>query len=511
MAASRHSAGRRGPPGAAVVSIFAPPPPGDGDLDPAALRAAGQFTRKVVSQRLVTGLYRLFEFTVVFAIGLLAYLIYVGHSAPFLPRYVFVSLLAAICAVALAECFGGYRIEHLRSRLRQTMAMMGGMAGAVALVSLVLFFLKMQDVYSRVWLAAWFLAGTGTLFLSRVVLSAKLRQWARNGTMERRAVLVGGGAGAEALIRNLEAQRDSDIRICGIFDDRDDSRSPTLVAGYPKLGTVKQLVQFARIDMLIVTLPLSAEKRIQTLLKDLWVLPLDIRLSAQSSDLRFRPRSYSYVGQVPFIDVADRPLADWDWIAKRGFDLAFAGVALVLLTPLMLATAIAIKLDTRGPVFFRQKRHGFNNQIIEVTKFRSLRHEMADPLGSRIVTRDDPRVTRVGSFIRRSSIDELPQLFDVLTGKLSLVGPRPHAVYAKSSMNEAFVEIVDGYFGRHRVKPGITGWAQIKGWRGEIDQPTKLRKRFEHDLHYIENWSVLFDLYILAMTPISLMKCEGTL
>ena len=502
-----------GPPArsAEVLSLFGNSAP-DEELDPAALRVAAQFREPVVSQRLLTGLYRLFEGWLLFLLGMAIYALYVGHSAPLLPLYGLVSAVASVSAVLLIGLLGGYRISHLRMRFRQTSALIGAMLGAVALLALLLFLARMQGVFSRVWLVSWFALGTSILFVCRVVLSAQLRSWARNGIMERRAVLVGGGTATETLIRNLESQRDSDIRICGIFDDRDDSRSPPLVAGYPKLGTIRQLVSFARIariDMLIVTLPLSAEQRIQTLLHDLWVLPLDIRLSAQNSDLRFRPRSYSYVGQVPFIDVADRPLADWDLIAKRAFDLVFASLALVLASPIMLATAIAIRLDSPGPIFFRQKRHGFNNETIEVTKFRSLRHEHSDPQARSIVTKNDARVTRVGRFIRRSSIDELPQLLDVLTGKLSLVGPRPHAIYAKSSMNEAFVEIVDGYFGRHRVKPGITGWAQVKGWRGEIDDPAKLRKRFEHDLHYIENWSILFDLYILAMTPISLVRSEG--
>ena len=170
--------------------------------------------------------------------------------------------------------------------------------------------------------------------------------------MERRAVLVGGGRDAESLIRSLEAEPDSDIRICGIFDDRDDSRSPPLVAGYPKLGTITELVDFARltrIDMLIVTLPLSAESRVLSLLKQLWVLPIDIRLSAHAGQLRFRPRTYSFIGSVPLIDVFDRPLADWDWIAKRVFDVVFAGIALLLVSPILLATAVAIKPDSRGP------------------------------------------------------------------------------------------------------------------------------------------------------------------
>jgi lipopolysaccharide/colanic/teichoic acid biosynthesis glycosyltransferase len=172
------------------------------------------------------------------------------------------------------------------------------------------------------------------------------------------------------------------------------------------------------------------------------------------------------------------------------------------------AAAIAIRLDSPGPIFFRQRRLGFNNEVIEVLKFRSLYHEHADPMARRVVTKGDSRVTRVGRFIRKTSIDELPQLINVLRGELSLVGPRPHAVEAPTA-NRLWEEVVDGYFARHRVRPGLTGWAQINGWRGELDTPEKLQNRVEHDLYYIENWSLLFDLYILLRTPFALMKTEN--
>jgi len=169
----------------------------------------------------------------------------------------------------------------------------------------------------------------------------------------------------------------------------------------------------------------------------------------------------------------------------------------------MLATAIAIKLDSSGPILFRQKRHGFNNEVIEVYKFRSMYVDQCDPTAKQAVTKNDPRVTRVGRFIRKTSIDELPQFFNVLAGSLSLVGPRPHAV-AGQTRNLLYHEVVDGYFARHRVKPGVTGWAQINGWRGEIDNDEKIRMRTEYDLYYIENWSLWFDLKILFLTPIRL-------
>ena len=228
------------------------------------------------------------------------------------------------------------------------------------------------------------------------------------------------------------------------------------------------------------------------------------------SKLRFRPRAYSYVGDVPVFDIVDRPISDWNLVFKWLFDKIVGGLALILLlSPMMLLTAIAIKLDSHGPVLFRQKRHGFNNELIEIYKFRSMYTDMRDATAAKLVTKDDPRVTRVGRFIRKTSIDELPQLFNVLfKGDLSLVGPRPHALQAKAA-NQLYYEVVDGYFARHRVKPGITGWAQINGWRGETDTADKIQQRVEHDLYYIENWSVLLDLYILLMTPFALFKTEN--
>ncbi len=245
------------------------------------------------------------------------------------------------------------------------------------------------------------------------------------------------------------------------------------------------------------------------MLKKLWVLPVDIRLAAHSNKLRFRPRAYSYIGDVPVLDIVDKPITDWDVVMKWLFDRIVGGLMLIVLSPIMLLTAIAIKLDSRGPVLFKQKRYGFNNELIEVYKFRSMYVDQCDATASKLVQKDDPRVTRVGAFIRKTSIDELPQLFNVVfKGNLSLVGPRPHAVHAKAA-DRLYDEAVDGYFARHRVKPGITGWAQINGWRGETDTNEKIQRRVEHDLYYIENWSVLFDLYILAKTPLALAKTEN--
>lgn len=330
------------------------------------------------------------------------------------------------------------------------------------------------------------------------------------GVTERRAVIIGGGERAKTVVCGLAQTPDNDIRICGIFDDRDDRRSPPVVAGVPKLGTLDALVAFARtaeIDMLIITLPLTAEARIRDILRAIEVLPLDVRLSDFSTDAGFRRRS-SWDGPGGFIELVSRPLRSGQRAAKRALDIVGAAVAMTVFLPVMLVTALAIRLDSAGPILFRQPRHGYNHRPVEVWKFRSMVASECDPAARRIVTRGDTRVTRVGRVIRRWSIDELPQLFNVLAGDLSLVGPRPHALAAMSSRKEPFEALVDGYAARHRVRPGLTGWAQIHGWRGEIDDPSALRSRVEHDLYYIENWSIWLDLYILAVTPLRLLDAR---
>ena len=211
--------------------------------------------------------------------------------------------------------------------------------------------------------------------------------------------------------------------------------------------------------------------------------------------------------------VLRRPVAvpgnrSFAFAAKRAFDIAGAAALIVLLSPVLLAVAAAVKLSSRGPVFFTQRRWGRGNVPFDVYKFRSMYVEMEDRSGVAHTVKDDPRVTPVGRFIRRTSLDELPQLFNVLLGTLSLVGPRPHALMAKAA-DQLYHDVVDGYFARHRVKPGITGWAQVNGWRGETDTPEKIQKRVEHDLYYIENWSLFLDVYILLRTPLSLLKSEN--
>ena len=473
-----------------------------------ATQIADQPVETAISGVVLAGLARLADFLLIVLTGILTQLVYVYPVEGFPIIYPAAIVLGAAVAVIGFQMMELYSPYALRTFLRQNTRLTVGWVGAFAVLALIAFFLKMGDAYSRVWLSLWFVAGLAILLAFRLVLAFQVRRWAKLGRFERRAVIVGGGEPAGELIAALDASESSDIRICGIFDDRDDSRSPPIVAGYPKLGTVDQLVEFARrtrVDLLIVSLPISAEARVLSMLNKLWVLPVDIRLSAHTNKLRFRPRSYSYIGNVPFIDVFDKPIADWDYLLKWLFDRVLGALLLIAFLPIMAIVAIAIKLNSRGPVIFKQKRYGFNNELIEVWKFRSMYIDKTDHTASKLVTKDDPRVTAVGRFIRKTSLDELPQLVNVVRGELSLVGPRPHALQAKAA-DKLYDAVVDSYFARHRVKPGITGWAQINGWRGETDTPEKIQRRVECDLFYIENWSVLFDLYILIMTPISLIR-----
>ena len=465
-----------------------------------------------VSPIVFNGTVRTIEFLLVGLIGYAVFMAYVENIDVGLQIMYLVATAAAAAATTLIfQTFDLYNLSAYTGFVRQFMRLAVAWTIVFAGLVAIAFFVKIGAQFSRVWLVSWYLFGAATLFVFRLSVSTVVRRLAHEGRLDRRAVVVGGGPAGEALIKALEASRDTDIRICGVFDDRSDDRVSPVCAGYPKLGNVDELVAFGRqtrIDLLIMSLPLTAENRLLQVLQKLWVLPVDIRLSAYTNKLRFRPRAYSYIGNVPFIDIFDKPIADWDHVAKWLFDKVVASLAILATLPVMALVAVAIKLDSRGPVLFKQKRYGFNNELIEVYKFRSMYVDQADQTAAKLVTKDDPRVTRVGRFIRKTSLDELPQLFNVLTGGLSLVGPRPHAMQAKAA-NALYDEVVDGYFARHRVKPGITGWAQINGWRGETDTQEKIQRRVEHDLYYIENWSVLLDLYIVLMTPFALLKTEN--
>lgn len=477
-------------------------------LSPTALAIADEKVSAAYSPIVIAGVVRVLDFLLLSIVGIVLYFGYVTPISGFAWEYITAIVAMSVAAVICFEASDVYQIHIFRAGLRQMTRMVSAWAFVFLMFIGASFFAKLGGEISRVWLGGFFVAGVAALFAQRIALRALIRRWARQGRLNRRTIIVGADSNGEALIRELNNQDDSDLQILGVFDDRNDKRSLDTISGSPKLGKIDDIIEFARrtrIDLVLFALPISAETRILEMLKKLWVLPVDIRLSAHTNKLRFRPRSYSYLGKVPTLDVFEAPITDWDLVMKWMFDRVVGALALLVALPVMGLVALAIKLDSPGPVLFRQKRFGFNNERIDVFKFRSLFHDQADPLAKTVVTKGDKRVTRVGRFIRKSSLDELPQLFNVVfKGNLSLVGPRPHAVQGKLQ-TQLFDEAVDGYFARHRVKPGITGWAQVNGWRGEVDSEQKIQKRVEFDLYYIENWSVIFDIYIMLKTPISLL------
>jgi Undecaprenyl-phosphate glucose phosphotransferase len=419
--------------------------------------------------------------------------------------------VAGLSTVIALDLLGLYSLRGLSAFPVNLPRLMLGWVTALAVVGVLAFFLKAGAELSRGWLALWLLAGGVALAAERAGVSLAVSRIAKSGGLARRAVIYGTGTLTDELIRKLEADQGTQIRILGVFDDRSDARVQISNCKYARLGSLDDLLEVSRamrVDLVIVALPLAGEQRLHDVTNRISVLPADIRLPAQATQVRLSPRLYSHVGPVAMIDLYDRPIADWDSVFKWLFDKTIGVLALAALLPVMALVALAIKLDSRGPVLFRQKRYGFNNELIEVWKFRSMYVDMCDANANRLVTKGDPRVTPVGRFIRKTSLDELPQLINVLKGQLSLVGPRPHAISAKAQ-DRLYNEIVARYYARHKVKPGITGWAQICGWRGETDTEEKIEKRVDHDLYYIENWSVFFDLYILAMTPIALLKSEN--
>ena len=458
------------------------------------------------------GIVRACDAAVIVGTGIAVHIGYVASSVSFDWTYPAVVLAMSAVALFCLQAAGCYGLGALRSFARTGARIAFAWTLLFLAATAIVFFLKLGVSFSRVWLGTWYFSGLAGLVAERFFVARTVNAMTRAGRFDRRTAIVGGGEPANEIIRLLQAQPETGIRIVGIYDDRDDDRSPDVVGGYAKLGRVSDLVEDARkspIDLVIFTVPVSAENRLLQMLGKLWVLPIDIRLSAHASKLKLRPRSYSYIGSLPVLDVFDRPIADWDHVVKWLFDKVIGAIALVFLSPILLAAAIAVKLDSPGPVFFRQRRYGFNNELVEVFKFRSMHVASSDAAAAKLVTKNDPRVTRVGRFLRKTSIDELPQLFNVVfKGNLSLVGPRPHALQAKAE-NRLYDQVVDSYFARHRVKPGITGWAQINGWRGETDTEEKLQRRVEHDLYYIENWSIFLDLYILFATPFALLKHEN--
>ena len=352
----------------------------------------------------------------------------------------------------------------------------------------------------REWSLCWLMIGAFLLSLSRAYLSLLLNAWSHSGRLARRVAVVGAGEFSREFIARLRSEPHA-YTVVGLYDDRM-SRVPGVQEGVRVRGTVRDLVERSReeeIDLIVIALPLRAAGRIARILEQVGSAVADICLTTDFAGYRYKSSELSTIGANPVILVDERPLKEWRAASKAALDWIVGAGVFVLLSPLLLVVGLAIRLESPGPALFRQPRMGFNNRLFTCYKFRTMYSGMTDLLGDQQATRGDPRVTRLGRWLRALSIDELPQLINVLQGNMSLVGPRPHPPNTKAA-DKLFTDVVANYAFRHRVKPGITGWAQVNGWRGETKTVEQIENRVACDLAYIENWSVWFDLKIMVMT-----------
>jgi len=424
-----------------------------------------------------------------------------GSTGSFAILTIFSGLLVMHCL----NLSGAYAIETSRRGPRDLAKLVLILLGALMVPVFTLHMAGGKIPPSHV-LLAWFAASLGGLIIARNITAGICNFWIRNGGLKRRIVIAGAGKDADILISAFANADADDIEILGVFDDRRGDRADMASHGMSRIGSFDDLVVFCRsqqIDDIVITLPITNERRLVEILKRYWVLPINVRICAHSIKVPLAPRSFCHIGGVRMFDIFNRPLGDLDVLAKDILDRGIAALLLVALSPVMLLIAIAIKIESSGPVLFRQYRYGFNNEQIEVYKFRSLRADLCDAAGLNSVTRNDGRVTVVGRLIRSWSLDELPQLFNVLGGSMALVGPRAHARNSQVGA-DMFENALGGYFARHRVKPGLTGWAQVNGYRGRVESVESLAKRLENDLYYIDRWSILFDLYIISLTPFAI-------
>jgi putative colanic acid biosynthesis UDP-glucose lipid carrier transferase len=394
---------------------------------------------------------------------------------------------------------GMHRFAALRDHRKHLTRLTEYWAATLLMLIAIIYLGKFSDEFSRGWILSWAASGWLGLIGNRVLTWRAMRWLKAHGQLITHIAVVGKGLAAERYAQRLQEDSDGDVQVFGIFEMRD---VPSSAFGSHERRDIDDLVRLAtdmRVDEIVVVVSCNEMAELRSPLCKLSNLAVDIKLC-----LEFDVVSSAGSGYLPsiLIPVWERPLAGLPTVFKRGMDIAGSAMILVLMLPLMGLIAALIKLDSPGPVLFRQQRFGFSKKPFTLYKFRSMHCEAADDPSVPQARRNDPRVTRIGHFLRRTSLDELPQLANVLKGDMSLVGPRPHAIVH----DEKYARLIDGYLARHRVKPGITGWAQVNGLRGETDTVEKMERRLEFDRHYIDNWSPVLDVRILGRTLVAVLN-----
>ena len=441
---------------------------------------------------------RVGDIAMVLASAILAYQIAYGSGTFTLAREA-VLLVMAVLQFSF-EQFGLYRTTRSTRHDVEVQALTGAWLLSLAALGCYLWMRQQLDVDSLKWLAWWLVLGWLATLLLRVLTRRALAVLRRHGFNQRTVVIAVVSDLGRQVAEQLRARPELGFSVTGYFDDRGADRLPAS-DGLPMLGTVQAMSDFVaakRIDEVWVALPFRAEARIREILQALKHSTADVSLVPDLFQFFVLNQSIGEVGGIPLVALNASSMNGSSRVIKAVEDRVLALLILVLVSPLMLMIALAVRLDSPGPVLYKSRRRGLRDETIEVWKFRTMRPHHQAPNTYTLATRNDPRVTTVGAFLRRTSLDELPQFFNVLQGQMSIVGPRPYPI----EINNAYKDVVDRYMLRHKVKPGITGWAQVNGLRGALDTPSKMDRRVQHDLYYIEHWSMWFDLKIVALTVV---------
>ncbi|MCB4858158.1 undecaprenyl-phosphate glucose phosphotransferase [Sphingobium sp. PNB] len=403
--------------------------------------------------------------------------------------------------VIVAQLTGAYEVELLFSVRKNWSRLFSAWLGTALLLLSLGFMLRLMPAIPRSGILLWFASGLALLALSRAVLVLIARHLKRRGCFNRRCAIYGAGEQGRDLAHYIINHDKLTLSLIGFYDDRDHERLGECLP-LPLRGDMEDLVSAIRageVDQVILALPWAGEVRLRQIVAALSVTPVQIRLAPEKAGFAYARMPVMLLGGLPVMTLHEKPMHGSRVMEKWAEDRLLSLLLLILSSPLFLLIALAIKIESPGPVFFVQRREGFNCHDFRILKFRSMHADKCEADHIVQAKRDDQRVTRVGAFLRKTSLDELPQLLNVLSGDMSLVGPRPHAPSTRAA-GRLFSDVLTSYVARHKVKPGLTGWAQICGWRGETDTEDKLIRRIEHDLYYIENWSIWFDLYIILRT-----------
>jgi len=415
--------------------------------------------------------------------------------------YHFPAVVAPVLMWLVYSNSGVYR--RFPGHISRSLSILWAWTKVVGMMIVLAFLLKVSEGYSRQVIISWFAISAVMQMLVHIGMEHLIRVYKANHVEIIPSVLVGNSEMGRYLAEHINKNPWMPHKIVGVISDDDDG--PWYIGGLPKLGSLDELrnmVEKYEIRRVYFALPMKTSHQVRDLQMQLIDLNVDIVWAPDIFGLHMISPSVREVAGVPLYYLSESPLVEGARLSKMLMDKSLALIALLLLAPVMIGAAIAVKLSSPGPVFFRQERHGLDGKIIGIMKFRSMKvHQEQDGQVTQ-ARKGDSRVTAVGAFLRKSSIDELPQLFNVLKGDMSLVGPRPHA----KAHNHFYADKIVAYMSRHRVLPGITGLAQVNGYRGETDTLEKMEKRVEYDLTYINNWSIWLDIRIMIKTVFTLLS-----